>query len=296
MGIFDFITSPVASVATSLFGGLLGSKSESSQRSADRTTNALSIAEQQKDRQLQQDFAQQGIRWRTEDAVAAGIHPLYAMGASLPTYSPVSSGLSTRSPRYGNALGQGVASAGQNLSRAFAATRTTQERQLSLERAGLENELLRSRIALNASQIGPGFPSVSPSLTGLPGQDSSRLTNLLQERTVPHRLQGQSEPGAITDRGFAYTGTGWAPVPSKDVKERIEDQIIPEMAWGLRNYGPANFGGGSPPPFAKPSGQKWVWAHGKQEWQLKPATRRRPNMRRPGGRPFRKPWNRRRPR
>ncbi len=38
----------------------------------------------------QKEFAQNGIQWRTADAKAAGLHPLYAIGASGATYTPVS--------------------------------------------------------------------------------------------------------------------------------------------------------------------------------------------------------------
>lgn len=38
----------------------------------------------------QKEFAQHGLRWRVEDAKAAGLHPLSALGAQgLPAYSPV---------------------------------------------------------------------------------------------------------------------------------------------------------------------------------------------------------------
>lgn len=39
---------------------------------------------------LQREFAQHGVRWRVEDAVAAGLHPLFALGANVPQFSPVS--------------------------------------------------------------------------------------------------------------------------------------------------------------------------------------------------------------
>lgn len=38
---------------------------------------------------LQKEFAQHGVQWRVQDAIAAGVHPLYALGANIPTFSPV---------------------------------------------------------------------------------------------------------------------------------------------------------------------------------------------------------------
>lgn len=67
----------------------------------------------------QKEFAQSGIRWRVEDAKAAGIHPIYAIGANTPTYSPQA------------AVGTdfGLSDAGQNISRAIEAGQTRAERQ-----------------------------------------------------------------------------------------------------------------------------------------------------------------------
>lgn len=66
----------------------------------------------------QKEFAQNGIRWRVEDAKAAGLHPLYAIGANTPTYSPQA------------AVGTdyGLSSIGQNISRAIEAGQTRAER------------------------------------------------------------------------------------------------------------------------------------------------------------------------
>lgn len=95
----------IIAAAASLAGGAL---------SGDRSRKS---AHEQMD--FQREFAQMGIRWRVADAKAAGIHPLYALGSSGASAAPISVGDS-----YGPALAQ----AGQDLSRAFSATRTQQER------------------------------------------------------------------------------------------------------------------------------------------------------------------------
>lgn len=41
--------------------------------------------------------------------------------------------------------------------------------------------------------------------------------------------------GAISDVGWVRTVTGWTPVPSSDVKERIEDDAFQQAAWNIRN-------------------------------------------------------------
>lgn len=90
--------------------------------------------ENQKDQEaFQREFAQHGIRWRVEDAKAAGVHPLYALGAQVTPYTPVVS----------NPVGDALSSAGQNLGRAVAAQQTAAER--AQEALGLQ--LLQSQIA-----------------------------------------------------------------------------------------------------------------------------------------------------
>ncbi len=58
------------------------------------------------DRAQQQAFAEHGVQWRVEDAKRAGLHPLYAIGANTPQYTPTA--------RVGQGdLGRGVARAAQ---------------------------------------------------------------------------------------------------------------------------------------------------------------------------------------
>lgn len=109
--------------------------------------------------QLQKEFAQHGIRWKVEDAKAAGLHPLYALGASTTPYSPVG---------VMDSKGPALAEASQHVGRAIAATSTSAEKQM----AALAIEEAKSRIgetdarrdyylseaARNAQQISPGLP------------------------------------------------------------------------------------------------------------------------------------------
>lgn len=98
-----------------------------------------SAADQQADNQIK--FAKNAIQWKVADAKKAGIHPLYALGANTTSYSPVSVG----QPDLG-AMGQDIGSAIERVS-------NPQEKAsgalagLALERAGLENDLLRAQIA-----------------------------------------------------------------------------------------------------------------------------------------------------
>jgi hypothetical protein len=105
----------------------------------------------------------------------------------------------------------------------------------------------------------------------------------------------QESYGAISDIGWAKTATGWVPVPSQDVKDRIEDNVFMEGSWFARNYvGPMSGAGGtSRPHFLDPENSHYVpyaneWRQGKPkkyepkqrnpiynaaEWLLQPVDR-----------------------
>lgn len=137
-----------------------------------------------KNADLQREFAQNGIRWKVADAKAAGIHPVYALGAQGYSASPSYVG--------GYQAGSDSYLDGQDISRAVHATRTPEERAdvlgdfiqqndkrrdlvrqaavqesrqstlyvLDAERKWLENEILRQRLrATQAAGTGPGIPS-----------------------------------------------------------------------------------------------------------------------------------------
>lgn len=228
--------------------------------------SALGMSQAEQNADLQREFAQKGIRWKVRDAQAAGIHPLYALGAQTHSFQPVSAG---------DTLGS-LSNMGQDISRAVEATRTAPEKQdqtlrmLQLERAHLENQLIRSQIAQNAlaSRTPPMAMAGDPYLMN--GQTSSGLIkDSPMKRTMSSPTNPAQEPGAIPGVGWERTESGGlAPVPSADVKQRIEDMIIPEMMWSARQLLAPNFGGGSRPPqsLLKP-GFVWEWDYTDQSWK-----------------------------
>lgn len=128
----------------------------------------------------QREFAQQGIRWKVDDAKAAGLHPLAALGAQTTSFSPVSVGdMSAPSLDLG--------SMGQNIGRAIDAATTAEEKgnaytaklqALQLERGELENSLLKTQI-MKANQPAARQPSMpSPSVKyGVDGQPATAVTS-----------------------------------------------------------------------------------------------------------------------
>lgn len=172
--------------ASGLLGGLLNKSSADSSRRSQEAMAAQNIA-------LQREFAQQGIRWRVEDARAAGIHPLFALGAQTHSFSPVSVGSSADT-----SMGDAIASAGQNIGRAASAALTSDERAkvaaadaLSLEKAGLENELLRTQIGSLRQKMVGNPPAMPGSSAVIPGQGETVVLPQDKPGERPHIQLGQ---------------------------------------------------------------------------------------------------------
>lgn len=155
------IISGIIGAGASLIGG-------SANRSAQEKANAQNLAwareQQTRNEALQREFAQTGIRWKVDDARSAGIHPLYALGAQTTSFSPTVVGADQQAA----SAGDGIAAAGQSIGRAVEAGLTRQERAvagaqtaLSLEKAQLENDLLRTEIdSKRRAMIGPAMPAL----------------------------------------------------------------------------------------------------------------------------------------
>lgn len=266
----------ILSAGASLLGGFLN-------RSAAKDAAAQQQANFDRNIQMQQDFAQQGIRWKVADAKAAGIHPLFALGSSGASFSPVASTIGADT-----SMGTAMANAGQDLGRAINSTRTQSERvtavseaaqKLSLDKMSLENQLLASQIAKINQSMTPSFPASNDRFL-IDGQGNAKVTgieppkSLIQEKAMERAPSDPgrpfSEPGAITDVGYARTAQGgYAPVPSKDVKERIEDTLIPELLWAIRNNVLPAFGfNEAPPRVPVPAGyDRWKFHPFKMEYR-----------------------------
>lgn len=206
----------------------------------------------------QKEFAQTGIQWKVADAKKAGIHPLYALGANTLSYSPQAVGDSGT-----------FSSIGQNLSRAAYAgmnkeqrNHDTMLREQQLERNELENEFLRAQIASEEARLKQLGQPPAPSIT------------TPHTRTASPQGNRNMEYGTIPDLGFINTGTGIANVPSKDVKERLEDNFVLESRWNWNHIAKPLITGKPPqkPPKAIwkkefPKASDVRWNPKKQEWQ-----------------------------
>lgn len=173
--------------ASAISGGLnyLG------QRSANKSAESIF----QQNAALQREFAQKGIRWRVEDAKAAGIHPLYAMGASIPTYSP-------SSVSFGNTM-KGFADASQNIGRAIDATRTSEERrEHERDMRLIERERAAAEIRLLNAQAGAANRANNPPLPSVVKDPTDAVEQVGRSNAAQGILPGESPPNWIIGSGM----------------------------------------------------------------------------------------------
>lgn len=221
---------------------------------------------------LQREFAQNSVRWRVEDAKKAGIAPLAALGMQGSSYSPVGM------PEASSPEGDLARSLGQNVSRAISATRTAEEREqaqlsLAFQRTQLQGAEIDNAIRLHQLQnLRGGNPPMAGSEHVIPGQSGSGVKSRSMERTASMKGAPHAEAGAVNDVGYTLSSSGaLIPVPSKDTKERIEDNIFQEAAHFFRNNVLPNISsGGAPPKSALPPGARyWEWSYRDQGWKPK---------------------------
>lgn len=204
-----------------IIGGLLDSNSTNK-------ANQQNIA-------MQKQFAQNGIQWKVKDAIEAGIHPLYAMGAQTTSFQPTSVG--------GGDFG--IAEAGQNIGRAIDATRSTPASDLAMKATAaqiqglnLDNELkavqLASAIRL-ANQTGPhpALPS-SNDVYPLPGQGDSGVISSVPPGHDPRAPQ-------YTTPNLALEGHTWLRRPGTSDAQTWEDvygdeAILPAIVNNYNSY------------------------------------------------------------
>lgn len=173
--------------AAALAGGALGNE------------NNRKLAHEQMD--MQREFAQQGIRWKVADAKAAGLHPLYALGASTSMPSAV---------HIQDQLGPALANAGQDISRAMLASQEREDREAAAKAAAVAQ---------------------AAALEG------TRLNNLLTEERIRRERQGlirdQLENGAFQQFLASYQrrlnqqlgppGPGQSGSPTGDIKYKPDE-------------------------------------------------------------------------
>ena len=181
--------------------------------------------------EYQRRLNQNAIQDRVADANAAGVHPVFALGASVQPGSVHVVGNEDRPKLEGM---------GQDISRAAQAYMTRDERTaskiasgLALEKAQLENDLLRSQIAKETAQLPPGMPGRQ----SIPGQGDARVVTD-SSRDIAHHI---GQPGVeatphdvATKRYFNRDGSV-SHYPSDNVAQAIEDNWLYQFEHFMRN-------------------------------------------------------------
>lgn len=236
--------------AVGAVGSLFGKKGTSRKREADSY-------------KIQAEASRADIAPRVQAYMDAGIHPLYGLGGQQFTPNPTNIDS-------GPSIGERLADAGQNVARAASAYQTREERAkvaqrdaLSLERMSLENDLLRSQItSINASSN----PSLPHGLSPIDGQGDSGYGYSMNvnpmEVTASMRNQPHVEGGVTSDIGWVRTKNGFAPVMSKDTKDKLEEDMIGSIGWNLRN----RIMPSTAPPYKAPDGTAWTYDILRQEF------------------------------
>lgn len=171
-GFWNFVIPAIGAVASAMI----------SKRSAKKSTEAQIAA--------QREFAEQGVQRRVADAKAAGLHPVYALGANTPGFSPTA--------QFGPSDG-GVSEASQHIGRAFEAANERQDRALN-------RRLIEAQIR---------------------AADASSAENLAQAQYWASEAARRNQPGTAAGPGF---GSGvivnaYKPIASPEAHPLDRDAI-----------------------------------------------------------------------
>jgi hypothetical protein len=260
----------ILGAAGALFSGFGARKSAKSAAAAQERANQQNI-------QLQKDFAQKGIRWRVADAKKAGIHPLYAIGANTPTFSPSVQSVGDSGAGLGSqAVGRAIAATGGALQHNKSYQKAVEG--LTIRRMELENTKLASDIAVarqGALTAGPlanthGNPLL---LEGQPMSGAVTTKPMQRESARPGNLS--QEAGYVTDLSMTRSKNPheYNPVMSHDAKDRLEEDTIGMLNWNLRNrllpYMGYNL---NPPDYAPKKNHEWYmdWKGSYRQRKKKP--------------------------
>jgi len=200
-------------------------------RSAAKDVNIQNQYQAALNRKDQYEFAQSGIQWKAADAKAAGIHPVFALGGSTSSFSPISVG-STAPSGMASALGD----MGQNLGRAVNSTMSASDRKevadtlkrktaQELERGDLENMVLKQRLASQSAQVTQG--SKAPAMPSASG-DPQAVPYILGQGDAVQMSPGWSIPEKRTQEARPHIYVGgrkWLTNPKSSIVKEQEDVL-----------------------------------------------------------------------
>ena len=254
MGLFGSIGSAIGGIASGI-GSIVGAG----------MSGANAAAINQANYEHQKEFAQNGIRWKVADAKAAGLHPLAALGAQTPGYTP--SAVVGDSPDFsflrdiGQDVGRAIDAKSTAAERAANKAKIDQGTDLELEGKSLDNEYKRALIRgetqdqalrlANASvraswsqQLPPAMPSIAPDGRTMPGQGDATSSSLFMtkppELAISHPQTPAAEAGTHPEiRYFRTADGGYSMARSDAYADSTDDDFAGQLSWELRNRLPA---------------------------------------------------------
>lgn len=203
-----------------------------------------------KEEEKQVKFAKNTIQWKVADAIAAGIHPLYALGAATQSYQPL--GVTSGDMALGNAVAEG----GQQIGRAVEKMldswqRKMQEAQLKEAQASAKKEEVIANFLERKYNEEPAMPmpGVDPIgdyygilgqgniVKGIPGSNvvtgeppSQVAPGQQGAEVVPPQVTQMKAPGVeagVAGEERAVMGEGgWINLElTRDLTELVEDNL-----------------------------------------------------------------------
>lgn len=177
-------------------------------------------------------MAQNSIQMRKQDAEAAGIHPVYALGSPTMSFAPAQVGAAGQPQNRMAPLAQGMRDLGQSLtaapgSQAAPNAYAAEAAALDLENRKLQNEILKNRVVAGRSTMG-AVSQVPPS----------------GNFVVPENPKVEQRPPLM------MSGSRWSTSDKTSPMKAWEDQYGDEgpVSWGMplmilsddmeKNYGP----------------------------------------------------------
>lgn len=140
--------------------------------------SGMSMSSANKQARMQKQFAKKGISWRVADAKKAGLHPLYALGAQLPSYSPVQ-----------NTAGQELAAAGQNIGDAIS------RRMTPIQKQALQLEIAQKTADLNKTAAETNY--IEASMRDLWAQRLSRINETIAIPLPENNVKETGSAGTV---------------------------------------------------------------------------------------------------
>lgn len=243
-----------------------------------RDKQAFDVAASRTEYERQKEFAQMGIRWKMDDARAAGLHPVAALGGTGSMYSPsaaVSGQFTADKPGFVTRQSSGSGLDGQNTLRAEMAAKTDVEKEmeaLALRRGQLQNALLEGQVAAQWSSV-MGQPPGTPGPVSIGPRPAPVGAIKVEPSKVTSRQPGHSgmEAGSTpAGKSFDLGGGLKIALPSQAASESFES-MGPLSAPLAMTIGAARrwwHGPETQPSLSAPQGSQWVWSPWSQSFRL----------------------------